>query len=172
METTETTATLPLPEPELVLIPQARYYLHTAGRWANFLGILGFVFTGFIVLQAIFIGGAFSHLQQYQGLLSYGSGSPSMYGDIIAIIVTVVRVTCVLTAVVCFFFSYYLYQFASQVKKAVLFNDSLQLSTGIESLKSFFKLWGITTIVTIVLYLLIIIGSVIFVANAASAMHG
>lgn len=167
MDTTETTEPIPapVPSPELIITQEAKYYLTAAGKWANFLAIMGFIFTGFIVLGIIFTGSMMSGLQNY----------PSPYmtemGSAIGYMVGFVRVIDVLLAAYCFFFSFYLYQFGSNIKQGVLFNNSLQATVAFEKLKSFFKLWGISTIVIIVLYIIIIIGVIAFISYAASAIH-
>jgi hypothetical protein len=47
------------PEPGIVLTLEAQGYLVEAGKWAYFLGIMGFIATGFILLCAFFIGTIF-----------------------------------------------------------------------------------------------------------------
>jgi hypothetical protein len=166
METTETTEYVPVPEPvpQLVITEEARYYLTVAGKWANFLAIVGFVFTGFIVLGIIFTGSVFTSLQNI----------PSVYtaqlSVILGYVIGFIRVIDVVLAVYCFFFSLYLYQFGSSIKKGTLFNDNVQATLAFEKLKSFFKLWGISTIVIIIFYILMIIGIIALVSYAASAM--
>ena len=155
-------------EPGLVLTEQAKYYLHTAGRWANFLGILGFVFTGLILIEAIFAGTIFSRLAQYH---SFTDGTPAIYTSMLGSMGGIVTFFCLIIAAFYFFFSYYLYTFASRVKKGILFNDSLGVSSALESLKSFFKLWGITTIIIIVFYILFIIVAILLAVTAAHVMH-
>ncbi|MCR8559797.1 DUF5362 domain-containing protein [Mucilaginibacter sp. BJC16-A38] len=76
-----------------------------------------------------------------------------------------------LIGLVYFFFSLYLYQFGSQVKKGIMFFDNNHVTGAFGKLKSFFKLWGILTIIILCLYALIIIGAIIFGAAAASMMN-
>ena len=100
METTETTepTPVPVPMPELVITEEAKYYLTVAGKWANFLAIVGFVFTGFIVIGIIFSGSVFSSLQNIPSI--YTAELSVMFGYAIGFI----RVVNVLLAVYCFFF--------------------------------------------------------------------
>ncbi|MDB5147374.1 MAG: hypothetical protein JWQ57_1394, partial [Mucilaginibacter sp.] len=54
METTEETYEAPLtPNNNLILTPEAQSYLLSAGKWASFLGILGFVFCGLFLLLSV-----------------------------------------------------------------------------------------------------------------------
>ena len=74
----------------------------------------------------------------------------------------------ILIAVFYFFASLYLYRFGEKVKSGILFNDALQIEEGFGKLKSLFKMVGITTIVFLALYALIIAGTIIFAIFTAS----
>src|ERR1700744_4192585 len=77
MDTTETTDPIvpDYPLPSLAIDEQGKYYLHTAGRWATFLGIFGFVITGFILLGAIFVGSLFSLMGRLNPAMNMSSSS-------------------------------------------------------------------------------------------------
>jgi hypothetical protein len=77
----------------------------------------------------------------------------------------------ILLAVFYFFFSFYLYQFGSRIKKGIFYNDGLAVSNALGKLKSFFKLWGITTIVILVFYALVIVIIVVVGVGAAALLH-
>jgi len=157
MDTTESQLQ---PEPQgeraLALSQEAQYYLQQSGKWASFLGIVGFVFTGLLVLAAFFANALMSFMSRM-------SPNPSPFN--IGPILTVVYL---LGAIFYFFFSFYLYQFGTRVKKGVAFTDSNSIEGGLEKLKSFFKMWGICTIVIIVLYAVIFIGAIVIGASALS----
>jgi len=163
METTENTElTPPLePTPQLVLTEQAKYYLHTAGRWATFLGILGFIGTGFVVLIAFFIGTIFTFLGRFNPA---AAAIPQGIGGFFTFIY-------LLVAVFYFFLSYYIYQFGTTIKASTTFNDAALATKAFQNLKSHFKLIGITAIVAIGLDILFIIIGIIAVIGAASTMH-
>ena len=67
-----------------------------------------------------------------------------------------------------FFFPFYLYRFSDRIKKGVLHNDSATLTDALGQLKSFFKLWGIVTIVVVGIYALIFI--VVILIGVGGAM--
>lgn len=161
--TTETN--FPADQPsDLVLTTDTKYFLHTAARWANFIAIIGFIGAGFIALMALIVlvsGTAISQLSQ-------AGGPAAIFG---AIGVGGIAIIYLLIAVFYFFFAYYLFRFASSGKKAVLFSNNLEMSKSIESLKSFFKLWGIVTIIAIAFSIIAIIGGIILAATVASTMH-
>lgn len=158
METPETTPQL-TPEKAIFLSEEAQYYLQKAGQWANFLGIMGFIATGFILIAALFIGAVFSNMAKINPSVQY----PAWMGSAMSFFY-------VLFAVFNFFFALYLYQFAGRIKNAILYEKSEEITVALSKLKSFFKLWGITTIVFIALYITAIIGVITFAATLASHM--
>jgi hypothetical protein len=138
---------------------EAQSYLREAGKWAVFLGILGFIGTGLILILALFVSTIFALMAQYQ---------PTPYPAGISSIVSFVYV---LIAVFNFFFALYLYQFGSRIKKAILYQDAVETNKALEKLKSFFKLWGVTTIVIMAIYALVIIILIAVGIGAASMVH-
>ena len=73
-----------------------------------------------------------------------------------------------LMAVLYFFPIYYLYKYSSSVKTALQFNDSNLLADAFVNLKSHHKFLGISVIVILSLYLLIIVGAVITMVGSAA----
>ncbi|WP_179413601.1 DUF5362 family protein [Mucilaginibacter sp. E4BP6] len=160
METTETPELLlpEQPKPGLILGEEAKYFLHTAGRWATFLGIMGFIGTGFVVIIAIFISAFFSLIGR---LNPAASQMPTSMSGVFTFVY-------LLVAVFYFFMSYYLYQFGTSIKSGTLLNDATLATKAFKNLKSHLKLIGITTIVAISFYILIIIIVLIVGVGAAS----
>lgn len=142
----------PAAEIKFLLLDDAQYYLQKSGEWARFLGIMGFIGSGLLVITSFFIGAIFASMSVYQA-----SPYPAGMGGIMGFMY-------ILIAVFYFFLSLYLYKFGNKVKQGILYSDTIQVSAGLKNLKSFFKLLGITTIVIIALYALIIVGVVIGVA--------
>jgi hypothetical protein len=160
MEPTETTGPiLPVePQPDLVITAEAKYFLHTAGRWATFLGVLGFIGTGFVVIIALFIGTIFSYIGR---LNPAAAALPAGVGGVLTFIY-------LLVAVFYFFMSYYIYQFGVSIKNGTTFNDSILATKAFKNLKSHFKLIGITAIVFISIDLLFLAIFIIASIGAAS----
>lgn len=148
----------PAAEPGMALDFEAQSYLREAAKWAYFLGIIGFILTGFIVLCAFFVGSIFSRLPQYSTPL------PGAVGSFMGFIYIVI-------AVFYFFFSFYLYQFGYRIKKGLTYGDNYQVTNALGKLKSFFKMWGITTIVVLCFYALMILIAVVVGVGAASLLH-
>jgi hypothetical protein len=137
-------------EPQLILTQQAQGYLQQAGKWAIFLGIVGFIFTALIALGALTIGSILTYLAAANPLMQFPAGFGAM-----------ITVVYLLTAVLFFFYSLYLYQFGSRIKKGMYLNSPEETTLAFSKLKSFFKLWGIITIVIILFYVLIFIISIV-----------
>jgi len=146
-------------EPGMILDFEAQSYLREAAKWAYFLGIVGFILTGFIVLCAFFVGTLFSLMGRLQQ-----NPMPAGVGGIMSFIY-------ILCAVFYFFFSFYLYQFGHRIKKGLMYNDTPEVTNALGKLKSFFKLWGITTIVILCFYALMILIVVVVGVGAASLLH-
>jgi hypothetical protein len=160
METEETYVS-PTDSNNLVLTPEAQGYLLSAGKWATFLGILGFVFCGLFFIIALFTGTIFSKMAQ---ITPYNN---PMFTAMAGLGGTI-TVFYILIDVLYFFFAFYLYQFATKIKAGIKFSDSAQVAIALGKLKSFFKLWGIVTIVLIGIYVLAFIIFVVVAVGAAS----
>ena len=152
----------PFAPPVLTVGPEAQSYLKSAGKWATFLGILGFIFCGIIFILAFFVGSFFTR---------YAATSASPFAAAAAGAGWVVTFFYLLIDVFYFFFSFYLYQFGSKIKRGITFFDNAHITSAFDKLKSFFKLWGITTIVILALYALFILIAIIVTIAGISAMH-
>lgn len=155
---------------DLVITNEAKFYLNTAARWANFLGILGFIFTGFTVLSALYwlvLGGTVATVASQQA----NPMMPPMYGTFIGMMSSVGGFVFLIYAVVLFFISFYLVRFAGGAKKAVLYNSVADVTKGLQNLKSFFKLWGILAIIAIALSVIGFIAMIVFAATVASGLN-
>lgn len=129
-------------ESGLSLSSDAQYFLQEGSKWAKFLGILGFIGVGFLVLGGFSIMGA--------GSLLSGMGdmpfSPGLFGLLYIII-----------AILYFIPSLYLYNFANKAQAALRNNDSGMLTESIGFLRSTFKFFGIFAIIGIAMYFLLVI---------------
>ncbi|SFG63050.1 DUF5362 family protein [Pedobacter insulae] len=139
----------------IALNEQAQYYLFTAAKWAKFLGIMGFIFCGLFIIVSLAMGAILSGMTQMDPYNNPGTHMVAgMRGFIIAFYV--------LIDIFYFFSSLYIFQFGSKISSAIVLRDNIGITNALEKLKSLFKLWGISTIVFIGVYILIIIGAVIF----------
>lgn len=136
--------------PVITLNADSRYFLYTAGRWASFLAIMGFILSGLIAIIAIFAGSVFATL----GRLGGSAAMPAGVGGLITVIY-------LMFAVIHFFFALYLYQFATRIKDGITYMNEQQVTSALGKLKTFFKYWGILVIVILSIYILAIIGVII-----------
>jgi hypothetical protein len=137
---------------ELHIDATAQSYLSETAKYANFLGIMGIVFSGILVLVTIFA--------KYTGVTNSFSDSDFPVDEIIF------RIFVFLAAVVNFFMALFLYRFAQKMKVALKSNDQLTLNESFLNLKKLYKLGGILTIIYLsVLVLLIIVGVIVMISN-------
>jgi hypothetical protein len=143
-------------EPVLNLNEEGKSYLKEAGKWANFLSIVGFIICGLLFITAFFVGTIFSVLSTISPMYSQFPAAAGIFLSVIIILVDLLY----------FFFALYLNQFAAKVKKGIAFTDVGQLTKGLGKLKSFFKLWGIVTIIVLCFYALELVFVVVVFVTA------
>lgn len=130
-------------EQELVVTEDIRSYIYETAKWAKFLSIVGLVIAGWLVILAFSASAFETALSQTPGgeqLAAMGS--------------TVLMVVFLLSALVYFYPSLMLFKYAMAAKHAVLYADQESLTVAMSKMKSFFKFWGILTIVILAFYAL------------------
>ena len=129
--------------PSLAIDHEGKGYLFTAGKWARFLGILGFIAVAIIALLCVFAGTAtliMGHSSSTGFSISAGAGA--------------LEILPLLPIMILYFFvSYFLYQFGTNIKNGIAVNDTLFATKAFRNLKSHFKLIGIIAIIVIVFYI-------------------
>src|SRR5574343_132081 len=129
---------------ELSLNSKINNFLLETAKWAKFLAIVGFVFIGLMVLAALVMIGAGASASRIPGF----AGGTMLAG-----------VTYIVMAVLYYFPTQYLYNFAVKMKLAIQNSQQNNLEDGFENLKSLFKFTGILMIVVLSIYaLLFLIG--------------
>ncbi|MGE5106582.1 MAG: DUF5362 family protein [Sphingobacteriales bacterium] len=137
---------------DLQLDSFSQAYLMETAKWGKFLGIMGFIGCGLLVIVAIFMGSTFASLRSQFG------GMGGMSGGVITIFY-------LLFAMLYFFPCFYLYNFSVKMQSALRNNDQMALQSAFANQKSCYKFVGILTIVVMSLYLLAIIFGVLFAAS-------
>ena len=135
---------------ELQIDSIAHAHLAETAKWGIFLSILGFIFTGLLVLVAFFAGTLLTSMN------TYGGANAMMGAGFITTIYLVI-------AAINFFMSFYLYRFASKTKAGLFSNDQDTLNSGFANLKNLYKMIGIIAII----YLAFIVLALIFAVGAA-----
>jgi predicted RND superfamily exporter protein len=113
-----------------------RENLITAAKWARFLSVIGFVFTGFMGIAS---------------LVLLVTAMASGIGVLMLMAVVYIGLTAVMI-----FPALYLIRFAGSTEKGLNSNKQGEFDYGIQNLKSLFKFTGIYTIVVIALYIIYI----------------
>ncbi|WP_417611817.1 hypothetical protein [Owenweeksia hongkongensis] len=133
-------------QPSLLKTDYVRQMLSTTAKWAKFLGIIGFIACGFVILAALSmftLGNTLSEIPNMPAAFLTGGVLGTIY---------------LFAAALYFFPSRYLYQFAEKLNLALQSEDETQLILALDKNKSFFKFVGITAIVVIGLYILMFFG--------------
>lgn len=149
---------------EFQIGPTAQGFLREAAKWATFLSILGFIIIAFMVFGGLIMIAAGGMMGSAEGM----EGMPSGMGEMAFFSGGVLGTIYLLAALLYFFPVYYLYKFASKLKASFANNNTEELTSAFENLKSHYKFMGILAIITIVLYILGIIAAV--VVGVSSAM--
>ncbi len=143
----------------LVLNELAVDSLRESAKWTMFLSIVGFIFIGLMLLGGVFMTITLSAIPDEPAFGAYNPyGSFKNYIGIIYLVM----------AAVYFFPILYLYKYSKNAKEALNFNNSEVLAEALVNLKSHHKFLGIMTIVVLALYVVMIIGIIVFAASMAS----
>jgi len=121
---------------------QGKFHMDEASKWARFLGIIGFIalFIALVAGLGVFMAG--SSMMQASGIPVSGAGLGFIY---------------LITALLYFFPSFYLYKFGSITRKGIRTENITDLNKGLRYLKNFFRFAGILVIVFIGFYIIAII---------------
>ncbi|TSJ47670.1 hypothetical protein [Fluviicola chungangensis] len=113
-----------------------REHLLTSAKWARFLAIVGFIFTGFTAIASLIM---------LITALSTG------FGPLIGMAFLYIGLT-----VAMIFPALYMIRFAGSITKGLNSNKQSEFEFGVQNLKSFYKFSGIFTIVFLSLYIILI----------------
>ncbi|WP_442590533.1 DUF5362 family protein [Pedobacter sp. AW31-3R] len=132
-----------------------RSYIYDTAKWTRFLAIVGFVFSALVAISAFSVDAIFS------SIAAANPGNP-----LLQLNPMVLTVMYLLFALVIFYPSFLLFKFSSSANQAVLFADQPSLTVAMNKLKSYFKFWGIMTIIVIGFYVLAIVSVVLLGLSA------
>lgn len=149
---------------ELKLTPLSLDYLNQTRKWTYFLSIVGFVSCGLIALIGLFFGTFMSFMDEFSNDLNRRTSLPSGALFFITVIYLVL-------AFIIFLMYRYLYRFSVQLKAALNSNDVAVLEDSLKNLKSYWKFLGMFTLISLVIYAIgIIITLILAVVAGANAM--
>src|SRR5450631_1995691 len=134
---------------ELQLDQPALNYLNESARWARFLAIIGFISCGLMIIVGVFFGSFMSGLMTSAGSESAVAMSSGFFS-----------IFYILFSLLIFFPSLYLFNFSSKMKRAFQNNEQQILTESLRNLKSFFKFYGICTVIILSIYALALIAAI------------
>lgn len=140
--------------------------LRESGKWCMFLSIVGFIFIGLMLLLGVYMTLITSAMPSSE------MGETNELGFAVSLLASIKSYFGMLylfMALLYFFPVYYLYNYAKGMKDALSSGNENILAKALVNLKSHHKFLGIMTIVMISLYVLIFIGTIIFIAKMASS---
>jgi hypothetical protein len=126
---------------ELQVDHQLSGYLNDISRWGKFIGIVGFIWTGFIILAIFTVG---KLLSSFSGLGSIAAAGGGLITTVYLIMASLI-----------FFPSLFVFNFSRKAQFALRNNDQDSLNSAFASLKLRFKFIGILWIVVLSFYALI-----------------
>lgn len=138
-------------ETNLIVTEEMRSYFYDIAKWASFLAIVGFIFSGIIIIGAFTIGSAIESSPQ----LAEALGKFGALGKVLFTVVNLVFAFAI------FYPSLLLFKYATKAKYGVLYGEQDSLNEAFSKLKSLFKYWGILIIIFISLYIFAIVSSII-----------
>ena len=132
----------------LIISPDLRASFRSISAWGKFLGIVGVIMSGIIVLMAIFMMIAMPMVGTFNQVMPGASGV--LFGFIYLAMAALYLIPSIL-----------LIQFGVKVQRALAIGDQLMLENGVRHLKTCFAFAGVMTIIVIGLYILFFLGAMI-----------
>ncbi len=117
-----------------------------ATRWAKFISIVYFVCIALGILVLAFSSAVFIQLFS-QAMPELGAFGGLLIGIVILVLLIFTYITILL------------YRFATQVKQGLLTRDQAMFNDGLKNLKNYFLIYGVFTLLALVLNIVNIIGS-------------
>jgi len=132
-------------------------YLREASPWMRFIGILGFIYCGFMV-----IGGLIS--------MAGVAAASSILNEFFTFPVFLVIPFYLLMAVIVFFPSLFTYNFGTKIRKYQFSNSDDDLEQAFKNNKSLWKFYGILCIISLAIFPVIIILAIVIGVAAVSGI--
>src|SRR6478735_2092074 len=166
MENYETPVISPDPLNNLTVEPEIKNYLLEAAKWARFMGIVGYVFVGLLVIGAFFVGAFMRFLAKTSP--AEAANNPANSG----VFAIVMGAYFIIIALIYYFPSRYLHQFGVNTILALRHNEQISFTQAFSRLISFFKFFGILTLIVLVFYGIWLVFFLVFGTMMSNAGHG
>jgi hypothetical protein len=140
-----------LEEPQLTLTERSKSYLTETYKWTKFLSIFGFIMIGLLVVL---------------GFVFVGLMSSVPYSDFVGPSRFMFAFMYIVLGAIYFIPTWSLLRYSNKMKVALAQNDQVAFEEALSNHKSFFKFFGIMTIIVLALYgFMALIGGVISIFN-------
>jgi len=120
-------------------------YLLRAAKWSKFLAILGFIMTGLLIIAGLMMSFVLNSVENEMVPLNMPF-SPK----ILSFFYVTVAVISMIPVI-------FLNSFSNNAVKAVRFSDTEKMTTSLKNLKNLFVFLGISTIVMLALYIIVLL---------------
>ena len=129
---------------DLQIDNQVRQQLGEAGKWTKFISIVVFIVCGLLLILGIIggatIGNSFRRFEE-------------IYGSAVFFNSTFMVIVILLFVVILTLTYYFLFNFSSKIKNALLSDNTVELNTGLKSLKTFFIISTVLAILSLLVSL-------------------
>ena len=132
---------------DLVIDQEGSRYLTEMAKWARLLSILGLILAVLMVIAGIVMALIGSSINSFAGLRGMGPAIGIIY---------------IVLGLLYMYPSWVLLKFASVMPSALKKSDQLLVNEALKNLSSCFRFWGILSVIIIGLYVLVIVGSMLF----------
>ena len=129
-----------------VLTENMLYYLKGASPWLRFLGIVGFIYLGFLLL--IFLTVIIGFQSAFSSIPGVGGSS------------TLILVYTLVIVVLMFFPVLFLFRFGKKIKSYLFTGDNADLEAAFKNNKKLWTFLGILTIVGLAVFVLMLFGGI------------
>ena len=131
----------------------SKNHLASAGTWARLLGILGFIFTAFILIAALMMLFAGSYLVR---ILAGSSNEefPGMTGGL----GTFTGLLYLVIGGIYFLISLWTFRFGNEIREGLKTHSQEHVAAAFNNLKNYFQAYGVLTLVAVGFMMLSILG--------------
>lgn len=146
-------------ENPLIIDDMAKEFLKITVKWTQFLAVLGFIASGIAFVACILMFFVMLFVFNTQNL---SDEAYNALGNMPRGFVLCIYLLGAIVYAIYFIPITYLYKFSVRIKTALFQNNNLLLTDGFRYLKSHFRFVGIFTIIMIALYIIFLIGFILF----------
>ncbi len=131
---------------QLSFTPETESYLKTTAKWSFFLAIMGFLLIAFLLIMGITMFGLSKVMNEYSDFKNLPFQVPYV----------LIGIFYILIAFIYFLPSYNLLKFGSKIQSGLKQRIQADVDEGLKNLKRLFMFFGVLTIITISLSIMLV----------------